>query len=103
LVVVNRPVLFQAPAVSTTIATSEIMSSAEEVTMEVTESPAAEARTVLHPAFPGVTKEDTPATEAVATANHVPLDWMNQVRLESVSAENTESLWFDTRPAIQAH
>lgn len=103
LVVVNRPVLFQAPEASPTVATSESMSSAEEVTLAVAESPAAEARTVLHPAFPGVTKDDAPTSEALATANHVPLDWMHQVRLESVSTENAENLWFDTRPAIQAH
>ncbi|HTO05027.1 MAG TPA: hypothetical protein VL069_15050, partial [Opitutus sp.] len=100
LVVVNRPVLFPSNDASPTIATTEITSSAQEVTTAIAETPAAEARTVLHPAFPGVTKADAPTSEVVATADHVPLDWMHQVRLESVSAEN---LWFDTRPAIQAY
>lgn len=101
LVVVNRPVLFEPIDAAPTIATSEIMSSADEMAVAVAESPAAEARTVLHPAFPGVTpKEDASTSEAVATAEHVPLDWMHQVKLESVSAEN---LWFETHPAIQAH
>lgn len=100
LVVVNRPVLFQSSDAAPTIATSEIMSSADELVVAEAESPTAEARTVLHPAFPGVTREDAPTSEAVATADHVPLDWMHQVRLESVSAEN---LWFETRPAMQAH
>src|SRR5690606_3939669 len=65
LVVVNRPILFQSPEASPALATSEIMSSAEEVTMAVAESPAGEARPVLHPAFPGVTKEETPTRAAV--------------------------------------
>jgi hypothetical protein len=100
LVVVNRPVLLQAIDASPTVATAETRLPAEEVAVAVTETTAAEARTVLHPAFPGVVKDDAPASEAVATADHVPLDWMHQVRLESVAAEN---LWFETRPAIQAH
>ena len=100
LVVVNRPALFQSVDSSPALATAEIMSPAASVAIAVAESPAAEARTVLHPAFPGVAKDDAPTTEAVATADHVPLDWMHQVRLESVSAEN---LWFETRPAIQAY
>ena len=103
LVVVNRPVLFQSPEVSPTLATSEIMSPVEEVAVAAAKPSAAEALPVLHPAFPGVPKEETPTTEALATADHVPLDWMHQVRLESVAAVNAENLWFDTRPAIQAH
>ena len=100
LVVVNRPVLLQAIDASPAVATAEVMTPADEVAIAVAESTASEARTVLHPAFPGVNKDDEPTSEAVATADHVPLDWMHQVQLESVSAEN---LWFETPPAIEAH
>jgi hypothetical protein len=99
LVVVNRPAgkdsFVRSPG--STVAETASQPNDAIVAAEIPTTAVA-ARTVLHPAFPGVSRDDSAVTESVAVANHVPLDWMRQVRLERVSAEN---LWFDTRPALE--
>lgn len=99
LVVVNRPAgpstkLMQTVAVAQPIATPV----EANVVAAAVQAPEAN-RTVLHPAFSGIAKNDETAAATVAVADHVSLDWMNQVQLQRVPAEN---LWFETRPTLEA-
>lgn len=96
LVVVNTPVKQQESlAASTPVA----MPATAIPVAAVAVTPSSEStRAPLHPAFPGIMREETVAATRVAQTERVPLDWMNQVRLERVKVED---LWFSTRPELQ--
>lgn len=99
LVVVNRPVGKKGSNQTRPISVTERTTPSGEAIAAVDAVAAAEpTRTVLHPAFPGVARGDADASASVATADHVPLDWMNQVRLERASVDTFR---FDVSPAIQ--
>jgi hypothetical protein len=101
LVLVNRPVPGNRgtpsaiAAVTEALApTTQTVAALDAATEHVSE------RAVLHSAFPGVGKDDATASDAVAVTNHVPLDWMQQVHFERVSADN---LRFESSPALQTY
>lgn len=96
LVVVNTPVKKQESlAVNTPAATpATAVPAATVAATPVVES----TRAPLHPAFPGIMRQETVAATQVAQTERVPLDWMNQVRLERVKVED---LWFSNRPELQ--
>jgi len=100
LVVVNRPGGPSSTKSTQTIALAQPNATPVEANVVAAAAQASEAnRAVLHPAFPGVAKNDETAAATVAVADHVSLDWMNQVQLQRVPAEN---LWFETRPTLEA-
>ena len=96
LVVVNTPVKQQnSLAASDPVTTpANAVPAAAVATVPVVES----TRAPLHPAFPGIMREETVAAAQVAKTERVPLDWMNQVRLERVKVED---LWFSNHPELQ--
>lgn len=96
LVVVNTPLKQQESlAANTPVATPPAATPA----VAVAATPVAEStRAPLHPAFPGIMSQETVAATQVAQTERVPLDWMNQVRLERVKVED---LWFSNRPELQ--
>ena len=102
LVVVNRPAPKKAVVSSSIAAVAEALAPTSETIAALQNAASAEPaeRPVLHSAFPGITRENSTESEVVATASHVPLDWMQQVRFERVSTDN---LWFEAGPALQAH
>jgi hypothetical protein len=99
LVVVNRPVAKQGLTLAP-IAVAEELPVSNEAVAAVKVSPVSgTARPALQPAFAGMKRDDATADAVIATAGHVPLDWMHQIQVERVSTEN---LWFNTRPTLQA-
>jgi anti-sigma factor RsiW len=99
LVVVNRPVAKQGLTLVPTAIAEELLTSNEAVAAVEASPVSKTARPALHPAFAGMKRDEPTVDAAVATATHVPLDWMHQIQVERVSAEN---LWFNTRPTLQA-
>ena len=97
LVIVNQPVAQKKAIAEDTIAASQLsVSSTNEDSVAVIPEPEP-ARAVLHPAFSAVGRRDPSAMNVVAT-DTTRLDWMKDVRVERVTAEN---LWFDPQPALQ--
>lgn len=97
LVVVNRPIGKKGDQSRLTGVAGLATPSAESIA-NVDNATAEPTRTVLHRAFPGIARGNADPSPAIATADHVPLDWMNHVRLERASADTFR---FDVSPAIQ--
>jgi hypothetical protein len=101
LVVVNRPAGNNSLVSSPLAAVNEALApSAEVVAALAVRTDITADRPVLQPAFPGLGRESADNTEAVSTASHVPLDWMQQVHFERVS---NDTLRFESLPALQTH
>jgi hypothetical protein len=99
LVVVKRPIAESSPIATATDSIAQAVStSTENATVAAVAPTPDKSRPVLHPAFPGVVRDDAVVDEAVAVADHVPLDWMNQVQFQRVTADH---LRFDTTPEMQ--
>lgn len=101
LVVVKRPIMQPERVTSPQVAVAPVSTaSAEPESVAVTLPAVDKSRPALHSVFPGLVRRQSSADTAVATAEHPGLEWMNQVQLQRVTAED---LWFTTRPAIQSH
>jgi hypothetical protein len=92
-------VVVKSPVKQPTSLASSLTVAADTSAPAVAVVPAVETtRPPLHPAFPGILREEKVATAALASTERVPLDWMNQVQLERVKVED---LWFSNRPELQ--
>lgn len=66
----------------------------------VAAAPVAESvRPTLQPAFAVLAKDEARSSSAAASSS-ASLDWMNNVQVQRVSAED---LWFDSRPTLETH
>jgi len=101
LVVVKRPVMQPERAASPQVAVAAVSTApaVEPESVAVTLPAVDKSRPALHSVFPGLVRRQSSADTAVATAEHPGLEWMNQVQLQRVTAED---LWFTTSPAIQS-
>ncbi|MEO6005494.1 MAG: hypothetical protein ABIZ04_10900 [Opitutus sp.] len=101
LVVVKRPLANSRPAAQSVVAVAPQPATAVPVASDAVAVaiPAVDTtRAVMHPAFPGMVRQQG-AANTVAASTRVGFEWMNQVQLERVRADD---LWFTTSSSIQA-
>jgi hypothetical protein len=101
LVIVNRPLPKNSGMTPSMAAVNEALEPSAEVVAALDAATGSlPERPALHSAFPGVARDGVDEADTVRTASHVPLDWMQQVRLERVSADDFR---FESAPALQTY